>query len=929
MAKAISDNPPRYLVGIDLGTTHTAMAWLDTQQSQQGIQLFSIDQLVAPGEVAAQSLLPSVRYHPSQDELSDSDCVLPWQKQSFGDPVEQSIVGQWARSLGAKSHGRLVTSAKSWLSNDAVDRTANILPWGSADDIPKVSPVIASASYLNHLRCAWNLHFPDAPIEQQDVVLTIPASFDEAARQYTLRAAHIAGFPKVHLLEEPLAACYHWTYQNQKNLADQLTDVRLLMVCDVGGGTTDFTLIQVQPNREQPGGQPELVRIGVGDHLMLGGDNIDLALARLAEQRLSPDHPLKIADLHQLIEQCRVAKERLLQDDAPAESTITLLGSGSQLIGKARSTVLSRDEVRQIVVDGFFPQVSLQDRPQRHRSGVVEFGLPYASDPAITTHIAEFLQKHQHSVRKALGDEAADPVPQAVLLNGGVFKSPIISKKLLSNIGDWTQEDVVHLKNLQPELAVAYGAVAYGLARQGKHLKIGGGSARSFFVVVESTEQHKQGVCVLPKGTEEGRLLSLKDRTFALQLGLPVRFHLVSTTDDHEYNPGQLVDVSDDGFHSLPPLAASLGQTDKDKVTVTLSAELNELGVLELSCIDESNKHRRWNLNFELRGDAVAQVISDGKAHPHLPEATTLIQAIFGNKSKQILPKAVKQLRIDLEAVLGKRSEWDTALLRSLHGELLAGAKNRRRSAHHERVWLSLTGFCLRPGFGYPLDDWRCEQMWVLYQQGLQYINESQHWTEWWTMWRRIAGGLNQNQHLKLYQDVAKYIDSASARQGKTAVIGQKRGYDEMVRMVAVLEHLPVAEKVKVGNWLLKRLNKPSESVQSWWALGRIGARIPFYGSAHTVVPVDIVEKWLQRVLDAAWKKDSPIAFAAALMARKSGDRARDIAPQLSRAIVERLQQIKAPQTWINMVEQVIELDASDQRMLCGESLPVGLKLLS
>jgi hypothetical protein len=240
-------------------------------------------------------------------------------------------------------------------------------------------------------------------------------------------------------------------------------------------------------------------------------------LARLAEQRLSPDQPLKIADLHQLIEQCRIAKESLLQDDAPIESTITLLGSGSQLIGKARSTVLSRDEVRRIVVDGFFPQVSLQDRPQRHRSGVVEFGLPYASDPAITSHIAEFLQKHQHSVYKALGDEAANPVPHAVLLNGGVFKSPIIANKLLSCIGAWTQQDVIHLKNQQPELAVAFGAVAYGLARQGKHLRIGGGSARSFFVVVESSEQHKQGVCVLPKGTEEGRVLLLKNRTFALQ----------------------------------------------------------------------------------------------------------------------------------------------------------------------------------------------------------------------------------------------------------------------------------------------------------------------------------------------------------------------------------------------------------------------------
>ncbi len=929
MAKAISDQQPRYLVGIDLGTTHTAVAWLDTQQKEQSIELFQIDQLVAAGEVSAQLLLPSVRYHPAQDELESAECVLPWQSVSFGDPVEQSIGGQWARSLGAKSHGRLVTSAKSWLSNDAVDRTANILPWGSADDIPKISPILASASYLNHIRCAWNLRFPDAPIEQQDVVLTIPASFDEAARQYTLQAAHIAGFPKVRLLEEPLAACYHWTHQNQDNLANVLADIRLLMVCDVGGGTTDFTLIQVQPSQDQGNAQPKLTRIGVGDHLMLGGDNIDLALARLAEQRLSPDQPLRMADLHQLIEQCRVAKERLLENDAPDELNITLLGSGSQLIGKARSTVLARDEVRKMVVDGFFPPATLEELPQRHRSGVVEFGLPYASDPAITRHIADFLTKHQYSALKALKNDSDNPVPDAILLNGGVFRSPIVVDTLLSGVRSWTERDVTHLQNQHPELAVAYGAVAYGLARRGQHLKISGGSARSFFVVVESNDENKQAVCVLPKGTEEGDTQTLKGRTFALQLGQPVRFHLVSTTDDTDYKPGQLIDVTEGEFHSLPPFATSLGEKDSGAVAVSLNAELNELGVLELSCIDTQNQDRHWNLSFELRGDTRVQSISDGESHPRLPEAISLIQAVFGSKSQQVLPKAVKQLRADLEAVLGKRSEWDTALLRSLHGELLAGVKNRRRSVHHERVWLSLTGFCLRPGFGYPLDDWRCEQTWVLHQQGLQYINETQLWTEWWTMWRRIAGGLNQQQHLKLYHDVAKYIDPASARQGKTAAIGQKHGYNEMVRMVAALEHLPVVEKVKVGGWLLKRLKKPSEPVLSWWALSRIGARVPFYGSAHNVVPVDTVEKWLVQLLEATWKKDSPIAFAAALMARKSGDRARDISPQLSEAVVMQLQGIKAPQTWIDMVEQVVDLGESDQRLLCGDALPVGLKLIS
>jgi len=378
----------------------------------------------------------------------------------------------------------------------------------------------------------------------------------------------------------------------------------------------------------------------------------------------------------------------------------------------------------------------------------------------------------------------------------------------------------------------------------------------------------------------------------------------------------------------MPPLATALGERENAEVRVSLSAELSELGVLELACIDEADPDQRWQLNFELRADSRVQLAADTEKHPHLDDAIKMIQAVFGKKSQQVQHKAVKQLRNQLESRLGKRTEWNTGLLRLLHDELMVLARHRRRSAHHERVWLSLTGFCLRPGWGDPLDDWRCQQLWRLHQQGLQYVNETQLWTEWWTMWRRIAGGLDQQKQLKLYTDVAKYIDPASARQGKTAAIGQKRGYVEMVRMVASLEHLPVANKINIGGWLLKRLQKPNEPALSWWALSRVGARVPFYGSAHNVVPVETVEKWLTYILGLDWKKDSPFAFTAALLARKSGDRSRDISPQTSQLIIERLQQIKAPQNWINMVEQVIELDESEQRMFYGDSIPVGLKLL-
>ena len=929
MAQSNSAQHKRYLVGIDLGTTHTALAAFDSEQAEGGIEIFPIDQLIAAGEVANQSLLPSVRYHPALNELESTDCNLPWQRIAFGDPVDDTVIGQFGRVLGAKSHGRLVTSAKSWLSNETVDRTADILPWGSAEDVAKVSPVTATASYLNHLRCAWNIRHPDAALENQDVYLAIPASFDEAARQYTLQAAQIAGLHQVHLIEEPLAACYHWTYDNKTKLAESLNDVNVLLVCDVGGGTTDFTLIQVQFDPDQKQQQPTLTRIGVGDHLMLGGDNIDLALARIAEHRLSPKSPLKSADLHQLIEQCRLAKERLLRSDGPEQATITLLGSGSRLIGGSKSTELSKKEVIEIVLDGFFPAATIQPLPPQQRAGVVEFGLPYASDPAITRHIADFLDKHQHSLRKALNSDQKNLVPDAILLNGGLFKSEMIVQTLMDVVNGWSSQPAQLLQNPAPELAVAYGAVAYGLARRGQHIKIGGGSARSFFVMVEDRDQRQQAVCILPKGTEEGHSLALKNRAFALQVGQPVRFHLLSTTDDTEFEAGQLIDLQEQDFHSLPPLATSLDSQGRKQVTVHLSAELSELGVLELSCVDANDQQQRWLLNFELRSSSKMQNELTGSTHPRLNDALDLIKAVFGKKSQSVDPKAVKKLRANLESVLGDRKHWDIDLLRALHAELLACIKNRRRSVHHERIWISLSGFCLRPGYGYPLDDWRCEQMWAIYQHGLQYVNETQLWNEWWTMWRRIAGGLEQQQQNKLFHDVSKYIDPASARQGKTAATGQKRGFDEMLRMVASLEHLAAEDKVKLGGWLLKRLKKQSESVLTWWALSRIGARIPLYGSAHTVVPVETVEQWLQLIIDLNWSKNCPFAFAAVHLARKSGDRSRDISESTRQNVINRLQSIKAPQHWIDMVEQVVELNEAEQSAIRGDSLPVGLTLIS
>ncbi len=917
----------KYLVGIDLGTTHTVVAYTKASKnnSNQAINIFEIEQLIAPGEVASRLLLPSVRYHPAEGELSEADI-------RFSPAGEKAIIGEAARLLGAKTQGRFVTSAKSWLSHPSVDHGADILPWGSDDKIQKVSPLDASASYLSHIRTVWGYQFPDAPLEKQTLVITVPASFDEAARSLTLEAAKIAGLKDIRLLEEPQAVCYDWLRRHSKTIQQALEKVHLLLVCDVGGGTTDLTLIKIEQNDKEP----KLTRIGVGDHLMLGGDNIDLALAHLAESRISSgDKKLSAADLSQLLEQCRVAKEQLLADDAPEQAQVTLLGGGSKLIGGSRTVTLSREEVRKIALDGFFPLSNLNDLPDRKRSGIVEFGLPYASDPAISKHIAAFLKLHSQVASKARGDNSY--VPDAILLNGGVFRSQPITQRTLDLINSWSDQPPVLLENQHPELSVAYGAVSYAMARRDKKLKIGGGSARNYFLLIDTAEQkhqshsnNQQGICVLPRETEEGVEVILKEQQFALKVGQPVRFHLASTTGDTKYQPGELAEVTEEGFNSLPPLAVAFDGVDKGEIIVQLSVTQTEVGTLKIQCVSIEDNSQRFDVEFQIRkkGSTGSQVAT--KLPENFNDAIDKIQSIFGSKSKKVDPKAVKSLRSDLEKVLvASRAEWETPLLRALFASFLEEMKSRRRSANHERVWLSLIGFCLRPGFGYPLDDWRIEQLWKTYPQTIQYVNERQNWTEWWTLWRRIAGGLNDESQEQIFKDISKFLNPAAARQSGVAKQIKIRGYDDMVRLAGVLERLTIENKIIACEWLLKRLQKASEPNQTWWAVGRIASRVPFHGSSHNVIPAETATQWLQQIFKVDWKKVPQAGFAATLIGRVSGDRARDLDESVRLQILEKLKANKAPTSWVAMVEAYKELDEMEEKQIFGEALPPGLKLIA
>ncbi|MGN6650490.1 Hsp70 family protein [Trinickia sp.] len=942
----------RYVVGIDLGTSNTVVAF--NEKGSDDIHVFEVDQLVGLGEVSARPLLPSVRYHAAAGELNPGDLQLPWQraKPNAMDATPSPIVGQLARTLGAQVPGRLVASAKSWLSYSAVDRLAAILPWGAPDDVTKISPVEASASYLAHVRAAWNARFPDAPLEAQEVVLTVPASFDEGPRALTLEAARLAQLPGLRLLEEPQAAFYDWLYQHRTHLAEALPDTRLVLICDVGGGTTDLTLIQVQRDDD---GTPQLTRIGVGNHLMLGGDNMDLALARLIEMRLAQGQPenaasaasaasaangagarLSASSLSQLVERCRVAKEQLLAPDAPASVSITLLGAGSRVIGGARTAQLTREEVEQVVVDGFFPSVAASETPRRSRAAIVEFGLPYASDPAVTRHVAGFLTRHAAQSRQALNLEADDdsplPIPDTLLLNGGVFRAPALTARLAQTLGAWRGAPLHVLNNDHPDVAVARGAVAYGLARAGAAPRIGGGSARSYFLVLDGD----QGICLLPRGTQEAHEVHLDDRMFALRLGQPVRFPLVSTVAETPFHAGELADLSQGDFVRLPPLATVLRRqhaSDPEERRVRLTTSITEVGTLEMNCISVDDPAQRWLLQFELRRDEAAASAGGSEArsplerHPSLDQAIAAIERAFGARAAGVAPTEVKRLRASLEQMLGPSETWDVALLRELFGSLWERAKRRRRSADHERVWLNLAGFCLRPGFGYPLDDWRIDQIWSIFDDGIQYIHESRVWSEWWTLWQRAAGGLNEEAQSQLF-DAMDFLQAANIEKRKLPFDPAKVGYAGMIRVQASLERIAVERKIQLGNHLLERLRKPSENPQTWWAVGRIGARRPLYGSAHEVVPPEVAQQWLDAVLSLDWKKVEPAAFASVQLSRLTGDRSRDLPEDARAAVIRRLEALGAAPAWIRMVRDVVALDEADTGRAFGESLPAGLKLL-
>src|SRR6056297_2935843 len=523
----------RYIIGIDLGTTNSAVSYVDLEkegEKNRGIKLFKIPQLTGHGEVSAMPVLPSFCYIPGKYDISEDAIELPWQTD------ESQFVGTLARDHGAKIPSRLVSSAKSWLCHTQADRRARILPWGAGEEIPKISPIEATAAYLRHIRLAWNSRQGDNDdlyLENQMVMITVPASFDEVARDLTIEAANLAGIKHITLLEEPLAAFYSWLIKHEKNWRDHIQPGELVLVCDVGGGTTDFTLITLRETE----GSPRFERIAVGDHLILGGDNIDLALAGHIEQRFNNTRPLGSDRWKTLCHVCRQAKEYIL-DQAGESETITLMGEGSSLIGGTLTAKMEREALEQIVLEGFFPLVQPESEKRRQpRKGISEFGLPYESEPAITRHIGDFLDKHRQDVRNFLGERSA--FPDLILFNGGTLKAGLVQERIREAIRCWFGAEGSGrprvLDNPRPDLAVAFGASYYGLVKTGAGVRVGSGSPRSYYLGFTRKDGEQAGqkaaICLVERGVDEGTILSLPESLhFEVLANQPVSFDLYSSS---------------------------------------------------------------------------------------------------------------------------------------------------------------------------------------------------------------------------------------------------------------------------------------------------------------------------------------------------------------------------------------------------------------
>ena len=899
-----------FIVGIDLGTTNSAVMSIDLSAGVGEIESFPLFQKTAPGE-------------------SDNRLTLP--SFLFIEPSGDVEVGAYARDFGALQPGRLIWSAKSWLCHSQVDRTAAFLPWKASDDVKKMSPVDAQSQYLKFIADRWNDAHPNAPLDKQDIVITLPASFDETARQLTIRAAAKAGLNKVVLIEEPQAAFYAWIYKNSelgmrnaelssssalRNSEFRIPNSELVLVIDVGGGTSDFSLIRiVQENQSDSENSDErhavsFHRIAVGDHLLLGGDNLDLALARLLESKFA-QQGVKLTDRQwqTLVRQSRIVKETLLGENAPETCTASIPAAGSKLMAKSLYLTVTKEEVVSALLEGFFPFVDLTAKPDRRRSGFQEFGLPFASDPAITRYVAAFLTNANCSR------------PDAVLFNGGMFESPLTKQRILDQLSRWFSPAdgelwrPVVLDNDALDLAVARGAAYFGLIRYIEKLQVASGLkggneatngsgithsptgelllpsdklreglkrsipslfrihatlARSYYIGLEH-DGKLRAMCIAPADIQEGQRLEIQNDQLRLQTNAPVVFPLFVSSSRTTDKPGEIIDLDENQMRALAPLRTVIklrGET-ADSLRVNIQTHLTDSGALELY-LASSEGSGRWRLNFDIR----SAVETDVQSVETTAESEGIIDENKIEQSKDVLKACFERFEIKpsevvkrITGIIGQSRETLPApALRSLFDALMELEPGRKKSAAHEARWLNLAGFFLRPGIGASMDDWRIEQIWKSVFGKLRFPQPDNR-LQLWILWRRVAAGLSSGRQIQLMEPILRQLrslcnslnpGSRPKAKGRNEWFYTPHESAELFRLFGAMEKLPVNAKQETGDLLLNLLSAketPGSTAAILWSVGRLGARASSITTMETILSPDAVEPWVRKLIGITSRK--------------------------------------------------------------------------
>ncbi len=922
----------QYVIGIDLGTTNSAVSYVDVAALKKSleetrevpdkdkvIKVFNIPQLTGHGEFTKNPVLPSFLYIPGEYDISKEVLKHPWKKR------EDLFAGSFARDHGSKIPSRLVSSAKSWLCNPLADRRAKILPWGS-EGVAKVSPVTATAEYLEHIRSAWN-HFvkdEDKFLENQFVVITVPASFNEEARDLTMAAVALAGLgASVTLLEEPLAAFYSWLILHEHDWQATVREDDLILVCDVGGGTTDFSLITLKETE----GSPRFERVAVGDHLILGGDNIDLALANIVEAKFQSRSALTSDKWKTLCHRCREAKERILEH-GESSVRITLKGEGRALIAGTLAADLTRGDVESVLRETFFPDVHTDQLSEEEPGkAIADFGLPFEKDASVTRHIVRFLSKHKDTVKQLLGKD--QPLPDFILFNGGTLKPALVQSRIRESVRRWFKASEpnkpVVLENNRPELAVGIGASYYGLVKQGIGVRVGSGSPRSYYLGI-STQSDKQqkAVCLVERGLDEGSVIALPDMEFEVRANQPVSFELFSSSFRSGDIAGSVIPL-DDSLTIMSPIQTVIKfgkDGDRKQIPITMGAEYTEMGSLVMFCRSSVSDHQ-WKLQFQLRTSSSEHVSRETEVYDDalIEKACEAIGLAFSSNAGI---EDVQGIVRNIETLVGRgKAHWPLSFLRRLADRLIEIGPARFASADHELRWLNLTGFCMRPGFGDAFDEERARKIWKIYLAGLSFNRVQQNRVEWWIFIRRIAAGLKAGQQRQFFQDTSSLLTKTN----KAKLSPQE--LTELWMASGNMERLLIKDKVVLAKVLMSKIKPGKKLDRLFWVLSRLGARELLYGSVDRVVPPAEVSRWIRQVLKTQWRADDPVQNLVASLARKTGDRTRDLSEDVIVQVLDWMDRIGTDKKIKVQIKERVGMGMSEKSIQFGERLPTGLILKS